>query len=367
MPLRADRERVLRLLRDPALMVSLDGAARDLALRQLRRLRLLAHVALGLQKAHLFESVPAGVRDQLLSGLAVASARAQLARWELDRIVRVLQPGEDFPVIALKGCAYLLLEIPHAAGRQLTDVDLLVPERNLAEAEALLRKAGWETAPLSPYDERYYREWSHEIPPLRHVEREMEVDVHHNILQRTARLKPDASLLVQAARRAGSDGLSVLCPADMVLHAMVHLFHSSEMDDALRELVDIDSLLRHFADAGPDFWEVFGQRAVSLGVQRPAWYALHYCARWLGTSVPASVLHRIEAGAPAWPLRALMDCTVPAALFARHPDRPEVSASLARMLLLARTQWIRMPPGLLLQHLARKGLRRITRRPPEAI
>lgn len=61
------------------------------------------------------------------------------------------------------------------------------------------------------------------------------------------------------------------------------------------------------------------------------------------------------AGAPA---RWLMDCLLPAALFARDPDRPERFAGLARMLLLARSHWIRMPPLLLASHLSRKLLQR---------
>lgn len=362
MAVRTDRAILLRVLREPAQLLSLDPVARDLVLRQLRRLRLLAHVGGALRRGGAIESLPQSVQDQLVSAATLAQARARLATWELDRLVRALDPGPEFPVVVLKGCAYLLLDLPHARSRQLTDVDLLVPEQNLGVAEAMLRDEGWEAAPLSAYDERYYREWAHEIPPLRHVEREMEVDVHHNILQRTARLKPDAALLLQAAQPAGTAGLSVLCPADMVLHAMTHLFHSSEMDDALRELVDIDALLRHFAAGDAGFWPAFADRATALQLRRPAWYALHYCRRWLGTPVPQPALAAIEPGAPAGLVRAVMDCAVPGALFARHPDRPERGAALARSMLLARTQWIRMPPALLLSHLARKGWSRLQRK-----
>ena len=100
----------------------------------------------------------------------------------------------------MKGCAYLLAGLPHAEGRQFADVDLLVPESRLGEVEARLRDNGWQTAELTPYDERYYREWTHELPPLTHAERDVEVDLHHNVQMRTSRLKPDAHLLLTASR-----------------------------------------------------------------------------------------------------------------------------------------------------------------------
>ena len=50
---------------------------------------------------------------------------------------------------------------------------------------------GWLRMKIDPYDDRYYRVWMHEIPPLRHRERKTEIDLHHTILPRTSRLKPD--------------------------------------------------------------------------------------------------------------------------------------------------------------------------------
>src|SRR5690606_15229998 len=127
-------------------------------------------------------------------------------------------------------------DLPHANGRMFADVDLLVPEARLAEVEAKLQEHGWQSSALSAYDERYYREWTHELPPLTHAEREVEVDLHHNVLMRTARLHPDPRLMLAAARTVpgfGYLGMAVMAPIDMTLHAMAHLFYGGEMDDAL--------------------------------------------------------------------------------------------------------------------------------------
>jgi len=59
---------------------------------------------------------------------------------------------------------------------------------------------------------------------LKHVERGVEIDLHHNILMRTSRLRPDSRLLLAQARRITDSRFSVLAPIDMTLHAITHLF-----------------------------------------------------------------------------------------------------------------------------------------------
>jgi hypothetical protein len=356
--MQTDRETLLRVVRDPLQLLELQGPVLDVALRQLRRAKLLGRVGEQLHAAGRLHELPVRLRDQLQSARCVAHARARLVRWEMLQLSRILEPHAGRPVVVLKGGAYLLQNLPLAAGRILTDVDLLVPEFQLDATEARLRSAGWESAPMNDYDQRYYREWTHEIPPLRHAEREIEVDVHHSIIQRTSRFQTRAALLLERVQAAGTGGLLVLSPLDQVLHAMTHLFASGEMDDAVRELVDIDALLRHFAALDSGFWLMLPERARELDLHRPAIYALRYCRRWLHTPVPESTLRALHGLAPAWPVRSCMDLLVPHALFPRHPDLPSRFSSIARALLLARSHFIRMPPGLLFRHLAIKAWRR---------
>lgn len=362
----AERALLLAALADARQMVAWSAADLDLALRALRRARLLGQVANVLVNAGLLASLPLPARDALSSALIAAEARARLGRWELDRIAHAL--GEDLGqgIVAMKGCAYLLAGLPHAAGRMFADVDLLVPEARLAAVEARLNERGWHAAELSAYDERYYRNWTHELPPLTHEEREVEVDLHHNVLMRTARLHPDARLLLAAAQtppvRASTDHpgarqsvFRVLAPVDMTLHAMTHLFYGGEMDDALREVVDIDALLRYYGGCEPQFWQQFWPRALELDLARPAFYGLRYAQRLLGTPIPAWLLKASRAGGPRAPVLAAMDRLVPRALFPPHPERQERRTALARLLLYVRSHWVKMPPLMLTRHLAYKS------------
>jgi hypothetical protein len=366
-PLR-DQDLLAAVLADPAHLLRLAPFELDLVLRLLRRARLLGRIAGQLAEiGDIDGKFPRAAADQLVSAATEAKARAGAAHWELDRLTWALDdlPAE-VPLIALKGCAYLLAETPNARGRTFADVDLMVPEQHLAGVEQMLRTRGWRQASLDDYDERYYREWAHEVPPLTHVERGVEVDLHHNILMRTARLRPDARLLVEAARPVAGTRFKVLAPIDMVLHAMVHLFEGGEIDNALRELVDIDQLLRHFAATETGFWDRFWMRACALDLARPAFYALRYARRLLGTPVPDSAFAAAGEAAPSRVVLDLMDCLVPLSVFPLHPDRPDRAAARARRLLYLRSHWVRMPPAMLIRHLAYKSLLRFRDTRPAA-
>lgn len=331
----------------------------------LRRARLLGRIASQLRERALLDELPRAASDQMLGSLAFIEARQRAALWELDRVVHALRNDPTAPLVVLKGCAYVLAGLPNARGRSFSDVDLLVPRARLATVEARLRECGWACAPLDAHDDRYYRSWSHELPPMKHADRATEVDLHHNLLMSTARAKPDARLLLVDARPLPIEAhplsgaaLHVLAPVDMVLHAMAHLMSSSDLADALRELVDVDELLRHFAAREPGFWAAFWPRAEALDLARPAFHALRQAHRCLGTPVPTEVLAASRAGAPPMPMAAVADRLMPLALFPSHPDEMNRAARFARWLLYLRSHWIRMPPPMLAWHLGRKSISR---------
>src|SRR3546814_1822972 len=99
----------------------------------------------------------------------------------------------------------------------------------MGEVEAARLGAGWEWVKPDPYDDVYYRRWMHELPPLIHRERDRMIDVHHNILPLTARITPDAAELIADSVVLGN-GLRMLAPADIIVHAAAHLFADGDLD-----------------------------------------------------------------------------------------------------------------------------------------
>jgi hypothetical protein len=292
----------------------------------------------------------------MIAARAVATNHAGMIRWEVDRIQFALRSIET-PILLLKGAAYLLADLPLAQGRLVSDVDILVSEGSLHDVEAALLAAGWAPLKLEPYDQRYYRRWMHELPPLRHRARGTTVDVHHRILPQTSRLNPDPGLLWADSTVLAGTKLRVLSQEDMVLHCAVHLFHDGDLNHGLRDLVDLHDMFEHFGK-NPEFWPRLTHRAQLLGVARPLFYALKYTEKLLGTKIPTNVPTIAGVAAPPWPVKQLMDQLVRRALTPEHPDHPTTITALARWLLYVRSHYLRMPLSLLIPHLLRKSFRK---------
>ena len=367
--MRVDRNRrkhgatiLLSALGDPAGTTSFGLEDWDLLLRLARATRLLGRLAACMEEQGLLAQVPPGIVEHFSAAGVFVDQRQRMARWEINRILKAVK-GLDVPLVLLKGGAYILAGLPAARGRLLSDIDLLLPVASLDNVEKTLLDHGWESVKLEEYDQRYYRTWMHELPPLRHPDRGFEVDVHHTISPLTSRLNPDPEKLVRDSIPLADGRLRVLQPVDMVLHSAVHLFYDGEFINGLRDLVDLTDLFDHFG-ASDGFWDELVQRAREQDLQRPLFYAMRYARRLLGADIPASAHAEIGSAAPPRPVLGLMDYLIFWVMVPDHPDYPQRRTRMAQWLLYVRSHWLRMPPGLLLKHLARKQIMRWKRRKP---
>lgn len=345
-------------LAHPASLPSLGLAQWDLLVRQARGADLLARIASGYQALGLTEQIPPQPRMHLESAAKLAQRQHREIQWEVEQIKDALaHTGVDF--VLLKGAAYVKRGLRAAAGRTMSDVDILVARGDIAVVETALMMKGWMSEAKSAYDQRYYRTWMHELPPLRHFKRGTVIDVHHAILPITSRLHPSSSKLLSAATPLETgERVKVLDPVDMVLHSATHLFHEGELERGFRGLVDIDALLREFSPEN-GFWERLVPRAVELELSRPLFYALRYADKMLGTPIPLAVVEAVAStpgGRRPGLMRALMDALFLRALRPFHPTCVDAFTPVARWLLYLRGHWLRMPAGLLLIHLVRKAV-----------
>ena len=344
-------------------LASLSAPQWERVIHQARRADVLARLAVRLDQAGQLPSLPAGPRQHLYSALRVARAQNAEVRREAACVAQALAPL-GIPVVLLKGAAYVLGGLPAQQGRLFSDIDILLPQAALPDAEAALMLAGWLGSHQNAYDQRYYREWMHELPPMQHVRRGTTLDVHHNLLPLTVRRPPDAaSLLAQARPVAGGPGLHVLAPADMVLHSMAHLFHNDDLSHGLRDLSDLDLLLRHWG-VGESFWQQLQVRAALLYLQRPLAYGLWASRHILQTPVPDGVLNQAQRSAELGPGLAAMQWLWLRALRSPHQAAALPGRAVAEALLYLRAHWLRMPPGLLLRHLGIKAWKRWTAKTP---
>jgi hypothetical protein len=190
---------LLDVLRNPARMAALDLGAWDRLLRQAGAAGLLSRIAVQAEALGLDAALPDPVRPHLTAARTVATKQRQAVRWETRRVARALA-GVEGPILLLKGAAYALADLPPAAGRLFGDIDLLAPRAQLGRVEGDLMLAGWHAGGKSEYDQRYYRRWMHELPPMIHLRRGTVLDVHHNLLPETARIRTRAEPLLADAR-----------------------------------------------------------------------------------------------------------------------------------------------------------------------
>jgi hypothetical protein len=345
---------LLRVLHDPAAVAGLDLRAWDVLLRQADGAGMRSTLLLLLEDAGLLDTVPPAPRAHLEWARPRATRHAQAVRHEVRLIGRALA-GVGVPLLLLKGAAYTLAGLDAGRGRLFSDIDILVPRTKLPQVEAALMRHGWVNTHHDAYDQRYYREWMHELPPMKHALRDNVIDVHHAILPLTAAAHPDPVKLRAGAVPVGDmPGIEVLAPHDMVLHSAVHLFSDGEFNHGLRDLFDIHRLLAQF---GPrlGFWEGLVGRAHELELGRPLFYALRYASRLLRTPVPDVVMREAEALGPNRLLLALMDALFERALLPAHPSCADRLTGAAHGVLYVRGNWLRMPPLLLMRHLFHKA------------
>lgn len=285
--------------------------------------------------------LPDGVARALEDARAQAAFDRTRALWEVEMARRVLNPLGIAPIL-LKGSAFAFSGLPAGVGRLVGDLDILLPRDRLDEAEAALLDAGFVWVKDNAYDQSYYRRWMHELPPLVHKDRGSMIDVHHTILPLTARRTPDAGALIAASIEI-APGLRILSPADMIVHAVTHLLADGDLAGGLRNLWDIDRLLRLFAST-PGFWTELGARATRHQMRQPLGLALRLADRVFATPVEPRL-----AG-----YDRMRDLLYIRRILARdswgRPIRP-----VNRFGFYLRSHWIRMPPLMLARHLWTKA------------
>lgn len=328
--------RLAAVLRDPTVSLSFEGRAWTEVFAVARAEQMagtLAHRLNGL-------ALPAQVQRLVDDAITSAGQVRLAALWEAEMARRALAPL-GMPVILLKGTAFAAAGMSPSVGRNIGDLDILVPRDRIEEAEVALLAAGWEWVKPDPYDDAYYRRWMHELPPLIHRERDRMIDVHHTILPLTARITPDAEGLI-AASEPLENGLRTLSRPDVLVHAVAHLLADGDLAGGMRNLWDFHCLVQDGGTRG------LAERARHHGLGREMARACRLSHALYGTEIPLDGrrLTRLD--------RLYLRRLTARDGWGRQTRR------LLRLGFYIRSHWLRMPPAMLARHLwtkYRKGYR----------
>lgn len=352
----APGDRLVSALRTPQALAGLDGTGWTMLVARARACNLIGALALRCADAGVVP--PPAVARHLDGAVQLAQRQRLSVVWEAHQLQRTLAPL-GVPVLLLKGAAYVMGPDRLGRGRTFGDIDILVPREALAEVESSLMLAGWVSAKTDPYDQRYYRQWMHELPPMTHLRRATVLDVHHTILPLTARHAPDPrQLIARATPLPGLPAIHVPAAEDLLAHSLTHLMHEGELHNGLRDLHDVDEMVGRFSPRA-GFWSGFAGAVTGNDLARPVGLGLQLARSVFGTPVPAGLVEQLLGGPPPRWLEPLYL----RALGQRAAWRPA-----AQELVYIRAHALRMPWRLLLRHLAIKSWRRLQPQPgPRAL
>ncbi|NMG28756.1 nucleotidyltransferase domain-containing protein [Aromatoleum evansii] len=353
-------ERLIAVLKTPRQAEALDLAGWSELVASARAANLAGLLAERVAAAGI--TAPPEAARHLEAIRQLSRRQTQSVRWEVHGLQRALC-RLGIPLVLLKGAAYAVSDHPVGRGRLFGDIDILVPRHALGDVELRLMVAGWASAKTSPYDQRYYRTWMHELPPMVNLRRGTVLDVHHTILPLTSRHAPQAETIIRAASALPDlPAVRIPRPEHLLVHSIVHLLHEGELHNGLRDLFDIDGLLR--AGAGEaDFWPRVVEASRTLDVIAPVAFGLHLARHLLDSPIPPQVIEDLfnAAGGPASRLLTMLYTT---ALRPENEAAESAAATLARFAIYVRAHWLRMPPHLLLRHLAHKSIVRLRKDEP---
>jgi len=311
-----------RALRTPGNTLALDSAGWTALIAMARAEQMIGTLAHRLEGLHLPETVA-----RILADARASAEQGRIAAlWEAEVARRALAPI-DVPLALLKGTAFVAARLRAGEGRSIGDLDILVPRAGLDAVEAALFEAGWEWVKPDPYDDAYYRQWMHELPPLIHRERDRMIDVHHTILPLTARVTPDATGLLAASVEV-APGLFALSPNDMLVHAAAHLFADGDLAGGMRNLWDVHCLVEQFGTKGLD------ERAAHHELAPEVARALRLAAALYGDGARLNPADRLY-------LRRLT----------ARDGWGRATRPVTRLAFYVRSHWLRMPPTMLVRHL----------------
>lgn len=261
----------LQILFTPADFSSLNMSERSDFIIVLRQQKIIARFAHSCLADSLIETFDPSSQRHLQNALHVSNRLKRQVVEEAKGLNRILQPASEF-VVFLKGAAYSLSNRQVGEGRIYGDIDILINKEQLDDCEKALAVEGWFGQEITDYDDKYYRQWAHEIPPLMHLQRGTIIDVHHNIIPIISKDAPTVKALASHIVK-NQYGLQVLSMEAQFVHSAVHLFRNEDYVNAFRDIQDLYFMLK---EAPSDFLQQLVTVAESLGFVYEIGLALYF-------------------------------------------------------------------------------------------
>ena len=341
---------LIELFLDPQVGLGFSETKWSHIITVLRHEKLLARFGYLAESAGVLKGYPEVIQRHYLSAMALAERHQKQVFSEVQELKQICA-AKAKTWLLLKGAAYTLTKSKAGLGRVYNDIDVLVDKADLAHTEQYMQLSGWLPQAQSSYDEAYYREWTHEIPPLVHGHRGTVVDLHHNIVPPISGRAPGMSALYEHIVLT-EDGIPTLSKPALALHSAIHLFFNEECQYGFRDMTDIVLLFEEF---NAEDWSTFVALATATQFTLEAELALHFAQRFFKVQLPQAVLEQIA------PLQSTVQkfrfWVFTAGVLPKHPFLIQSFVETKLWCIMLRGHYLKMPLKTLCYHLIMKTYR----------
>jgi hypothetical protein len=262
-------------------------AASELAFRH----GLAGLAAISLEKRRALGAASAAVAKQV--GATVKASRRQALIWQLEcvLVLQRLRAAGLHPVV-LKGAALQAFAYDEPAERSYGDIDLLVPEPEVAAAIEALAPVGY-TPPREEVGALYRAIHFHYVLEKLNG---FKVELHWALERPGSPYRLEPASFLKASIPVHSTGLGAFNTPGAEYAALHLCVQNVENGFArLSRLVDVDRLVSR-----PDFsWELFGRLAVAANARVVCALTLELCRELLDTDIDASMVRALASSSTA--------------------------------------------------------------------
>jgi hypothetical protein len=343
---------IISLFLQPERVLEFTPAQLSKVIVVLRQQKILARMCCRIQQAGVFEQLDEQSQRHFLNAKHIADRQREQVLNEAQDLVKTLDLVAEY-LIFLKGAAYSMCGGVVGEGRIYSDIDILVPQKDIKACEKRLIINGWYGDEISDYDDKYYRKWAHEIPPMTHGRRGTIIDIHHNIVPLISKSSLNVDLLLEHKEEI-APGIYVLSASAQLVHAAIHLFRNEDYIGSFRDLTDLYLMLE-----SQDF-EFYLQSialAKQVGFLPELKLAIRYVHRLLGLDVPCEASKQLyqQDNIKQW----ANDAIFTKVLLPQHSLMKGTSTPILHGLAAIRGHILKMPLHILIYHLSVKASRAI--------
>lgn len=316
----------------------------------LRASKLLSSYAQKVNQAGIFNELHPYAKRHFTNARVLADKQHKQIFFEAKELTKVISKSTE-QIIFLKGAAYTLANNKASKGRVFSDIDVLVTKNSISSVERVLSIWGWLPEQLDQYDDKYYREWAHEIPPMQHASRGTVLDLHHNLVPPISGRAPDINQFVENAIDLKSGGL-ILRPAAMTLHSAIHLFINEDFDNGFRDIQDLHNLFTEFSH--DDFWHDIIKLSKTTNFELELFLATRYSKHFFSTDIPTWVFNDVAKPFDNKIKVIFWDFIFKRALLPQHKFISVPQQSVACYMAFVRGHLLKMPLSILIKHTLHK-------------